>query len=269
MSVSTSPPAVMPPPVPARRPWVGFVVDCLLAGLLLLAFTFAGMLGWMVLSAVMDPPAAADPAAITARMESVMGIVPMLVVGSLAMLATAWVLYLLRRRATPDERAVSRHAATQARTWIEATGLGVVLFAIGTALMWGLDAIGYQPEASNTRMLEEALAFSPWLLLGIAVLVAPLSEELLFRRVLFGRLWAAGAPLKGMIASGLLFGLMHEIPAFGSGAVATLILLVFYTLMGIAMAWIYRRLRTLWAPILTHATNNLLGCLAMIAGYGS
>ena len=49
---------------------------------------------------------------------------------------------------------------------------------------------------------------------------------------------------------------------------AATILLLFYAGMGMCLAWIYRRSGTLWAPIATHATNNLIGCGLMIAGYG-
>ena len=127
-----------------------------------------------------------------------------------------------------------------------------------------------QPHRLARDGLEQALAFSPLLLIFVAVLMAPLSEELLFRRVLFGRLWAVGKPMAGLVASSLLFALMHEIPGTTSAPwPMNLVLLLFYALMGASFAWIYRRRGTLWAAILAHATNNLLACAMLMAGIGS
>ena len=273
-----TPGEALPPALPqahpaAGRPWVGFFVDILITVVMLLLVTFIGMAAWGVLRAVQLAASgganATDPDALTKAIGEP-GMLTMLLVGSLSMLAAAVIVYLWRRRATPAEKGVSRAAARQPRVWLQSIGLGAGLFAVATALMISLDRLGYAPEPTNQQMLQQALAFSPWLLLGVAVVAAPLSEELLFRRVLFGRLWAAGKPVAGMIVTGLLFGLMHEIPGTGSQPwLPTAILLAFYTAMGMAMAWIYRRSGTLLAPILTHATNNLLACLLMISGYGS
>ena len=135
--------------------------------------------------------------------------------------------------------------------------------------MWVLQQFGHTANPTNVAMLEAILAYSPALLLLIAVVIAPLSEELLFRRGLFGRLWAAGKPGAGMVASSLLFAFAHEVPGTTDSPWAmTTILLLFYAGMGMCLAWIYRRSGTLWAPIATHATNNLIGCGLMIAGYG-
>ena len=41
-----------------------------------------------------------------------------------------------------------------------------------------------------------------------------------------------------------------------------------YAALGAAFALLYRHCGTLWAPIATHATNNLLACGMMIWGYG-
>lgn len=266
---TSSPPSARP-----ARPWLGFVLDFLMAMGLLLAVTLLGMIGWgmvraMQVVATHGPDLAADGDAFT-RAIGEPGALPLLVVGSLAMLAAAGLVYRWRRRASPDEFARSRAAAMQPRTWLEGIGVGVGLFVASTALMMLLERFGHVPEPSNLQMLEQALAFSPMLLLFIAVLMAPLTEELLFRRVLFGRLWAAGKPMAGIVASSLLFALMHEIPGTtGAPWPMTLILLVFYALMGASFAWIYRRRGTLWAAILAHATNNLLACVMLMAGYGS
>ena len=217
----------------------------------------------------MQSPGELEPDAIAKAIGEPNDVV-ILIVGSLGTGLAAWATYYWRCRATSAEKAVSRAAIRQPRTWVESLGVGLGMMVVSSGLSWLLDQAGHQAEPTNLVMLEQALAFSPWLLILVAVVLAPLSEELLFRRVLFGRFWAAGRPMTGLVASSLLFALMHEIPGTTPSPLGiTLILLVFYALMGAAFAWIYKRTGTLWAPILAHATNNLLGCLALIAGYGS
>ncbi|MBM7093286.1 CPBP family intramembrane metalloprotease, partial [Streptomyces sp. S12] len=107
----------------------------------------------------------------------------------------------------------------------------------------------------------------PWLWMGFAVLIAPAYEELLFRRVLFGRLWAAGRPWLGLVLSSIAFALVHEPPGLGTGrGWGVLVLWSVYATMGAIFAWIYRRTGSLWTPYLAHAGNNLVACLALMAG---
>ena len=191
----------------------------------------------------------------------------LLLASGIGSLAAALLLYFLRRPASLAERIHSRAAIRQPRVWLESLGLGLTMFLASTGLMWLLDRFAHVPEPSNLRLLEETVATSPWLLLVFVVVLAPFAEELLFRRVLFGRLWAAGKPLIGMWLTGVVFALMHEIPGTGNNPwYASLILLLFYTMMGAGFAWIYRRHGTLWAAILAHASNNALAGVVLIAG---
>ena len=99
-------------------------------------------------------------------------------------------------------------------------------------------------------MIEAAFAASPVFLLLFGVFIAPAYEELLFRRVLFGRLWACGRPWLGVVLSSAAFALMHEIPGTtGNSWQATGVLWLTYGVMGAAFAGVYWRTRTLWAPI--------------------
>lgn len=265
-----SDPSPVMPPLPPARPWGGFLLDMLLSVVIVIAATIVGMMVWGVMQGIRvassgELPAGGDSKALAHAIGEPGG-VTMLLVGSLSMLAAAVIIYFWRRRATPTERVQSRQAASQVRTWVEAIGLGIGLFAFSSGLMWLLERIGNVPEPTNMKMLQEALAFSPWLLLGVAVLLAPLSEELLFRRVFYGRFQDAGKPLTGMWVTGALFALMHEIPGTtASPWPMALVLLAFYWLMGMSLAWIYRRSGTLLSPVLTHATNNLLACIMLIA----
>lgn len=264
-------PSITPVAVPPPNPLGGFALDFFIAIGVLIGTVFAGMVAWGFFKAVQlgmqNPDVAANPDALTKAMGEP-GPAVLMIVSSLGMALAALATYYWRRRATTEERIRSKAAASKARTWVEAIGLGVALYLASTTLMWGLDKAGHQPNPTNMAMLEAVLAYSPALLVLVAVVMAPIFEELLFRRVLFGRLWAAGKPVAGMVASSVLFAFAHEVPGTTDSPWAmTLILLLFYAAMGACMAWIYRRTGTLWAPIATHATNNLLGVGMMIAGY--
>jgi uncharacterized protein len=96
------------------------------------------------------------------------------------------------------------------------------------------------------------------------VVLAPAYEELLFRRVLFGRLLAAGRPVLGIVLSSLAFALLHEIPGLsGNGVLAICQLWLVYGTMGAAFAWLYWRTGSLWAAILAHGLNNAIAMAAL------
>ena len=124
---------------------------------------------------------------------------------------------------------------------------------------------GIEPVPTNLALMEQAITRFPWFLALFAVVLAPAYEELLFRRVLFGRLWQAGRPVLGIVLSSLAFALVHEIPgtsANGPWEIAQLWLV--YGGMGAAFAWLYQRTGTLWAPIAAHALNNGIALVALM-----
>ena len=92
------------------------------------------------------------------------------------------------------------------------------------------------------------------ILLIISTAVIPgIVEEIMFRGIILTNLAPYG---KGMaiVASALLFGLMHMNPSQ-----------FFYTtLMGITLGYIYVKTRSIWICMVIHFTNNALGVLQQI-----
>ncbi|WP_454827808.1 CPBP family intramembrane glutamic endopeptidase [Pseudoxanthomonas wuyuanensis] len=249
-----------------RRPLAGFFTDLLLAVLLMLAVMFVCGAGWVLFEGVragLQAGGGADTQAL-AKAIGKPGILAQLWFTVLGTGGAALVLYFWRRRASLEERRLSRAAALRPNTWWLAAAAGIGSFAFTVAATRLGQRLGVAPDPSNLALIKQALASHPLFLTVFVVLLAPAYEELLFRRVLFGRLWAAGRPLLGMLLSALAFALAHELPgATGKGALATGFLLLVYTLMGMLFAWLYRRTGTLWAPMGAHALNNALALAAL------
>jgi ABC-2 type transport system permease protein len=146
------------------------------------------------------------------------------------------------------------------RVALVAVGTGAVAWVafnvVANVVVAILEAIGQAPEPPP---VDRAIAMlDPFLVVLATVLVAPVAEELFFRGVVFnawlreaGRRWA-------YLGSAALFAAIHV-------SIATVVPIF---LLGLTLAWIYERTRTLLAPIVVHATFNALSVtLALLDRY--
>ena len=255
-------------------PVVGFLIDFGLAAVILFGLSLlTGLIWGMVRGMQIGADAAArglptdDITALTQQLGQPGPLIQVL----MALVATggaAVILYFARRRATATERQHSLAAIARASTWgwILLVALCVVVGSNGIA--WAARQFGVQPVPTNLDLMTRAVEQFPIFLGLFAVLIAPAYEEVLFRRVLFGRLWQAGRPLLGALLSSLAFALVHEIPGVsGNGLWAMLQLWLVYGGMGAAFCWLYQRTGTLLAPIAAHALNNAIALgVLMLAG---
>lgn len=259
----------MVPAAPARprtRAVIGnAALDFLIAVAIILALSFAAMMAWALVRGLqIGLQGGAQGADALQHLGQPSGLAQL----GMALFSTgiaALAVYWLRRRASAEERAASWRAARRPSTWAWGLGIGLGVFAISCALDWIGQQLGIEPSPSNVEMIQDAMRSQFALTLLFAVVLAPAYEELLFRRVLFGRFWAAGLPGLGLVLSSLAFALMHELPGLsGNGPGAIGLLWLTYACMGAAMAWVYRRTGTLWAAIAAHGINNLIACLLLV-----
>lgn len=97
---------------------------------------------------------------------------------------------------------------------------------------------------------------SVWVILFLLVVVAPFTEELFFRGLLLRGFVRRYGKLTAVLASGLLFGIMHLNPwQFIATSVA-----------GAVLAWWAVETRSLWPCIYGHALNNSLPVLVSRLG---
>jgi len=261
-----------PPPLPAQ-PWrpamAAFAIDLLLATALVFGLSIAGVVAWMLVRGAqlgLKDGVAGDPQRVAEQIGEPQG-TALVLISVLATAFAALLLYFWRGRASAGERIASRAAALRPSTWGWAVLVGLAAFAFSAAVTTLGQQAGVEQVPTNQPLIEAMGAQYATLLRLFGVLLAPAYEELLFRRVLFGRLWAAGRPLLGMMLSSAAFACMHELPgAGGNGLLASTLLWTCYAVMGALFAWVYRRTGTLWAAIGAHAVNNLVASALLLSG---
>ena len=166
-----------------------------------------------------------------------------------------WILWACRRSGVGVRRLVGR--VPDGYNWLPVLGLLVVagVFSVGT---WYVTAYGLSLvspglvegilDVSEFEMADSLVSGVMWTL--IAVVVAPVVEEVLFRGVLVNR-WGVKWGLRtGIVASSVLFGVLHVIDTVGGAA------------FGLVTAVLYLRTRTLIVPIALHAANNVVFTVA-------
>lgn len=236
----------------------------------MLGLSVACGIAWAIFNGVqlvLQGGAAPDKAALM-RSIAAPGAIAMIWMTLVSTGGAALLVYFWRRRASSAERALSFHASRKTSTWGWVLATAATTFLLSTAITSLAQFLGVKPEPTNLAIIEAAFLTNPVFLTLFGVLIAPAYEELLFRRVLFGRLWAAGRPWLGVALSSAAFALMHELPgATGNSWQATVVLWLTYGFMGAAFALVYWRTRTLWASIAAHSLNNAVA-LVVVKLYG-
>ena len=133
----------------------------------------------------------------------------------------------------------------------------VAAFFAGFLLtVFGLEYFNLNQEAVNAVVSQ-----LPWAAILIMCVLAPLTEELLFRGVLFcgfHRRSRVGAYALSMLA----FALAHVLNALLYQPFAlSLINLILYLPAGFALAWVYERSGSIWGAIFLHAAINVISLL--------
>lgn len=131
-----------------------------------------------------------------------------------------------------------------------AAGGAVGGISLAFLLSWLSDATGLPLHGVNEELMSvDALpAFGMVFFAIIAAGTTPLVEELIFRGLLFQWLRGRTGPIPGALISALLFGGLH----WPSGQAA------WAGLVGFALALLFHRFGSLWAPVAAHSGNNAL-----------
>ena len=126
------------------------------------------------------------------------------------------------------------------------------LIVLGEVMVLSVTELLHLPNWSDSTF--QNLAHYPFLAFGVGGILAPISEELLFRGVLLQGLLRNYRPWVGIGQTALLFGIVHFNPAQSLNA--------FF--IGLLLGWLYYRTQSLLVCIVVHILHNSLSFGLMI-----
>ncbi|MGZ8481334.1 MAG: CPBP family intramembrane glutamic endopeptidase [Candidatus Limnocylindria bacterium] len=174
-----------------------------------------------------------------------------------ALLLVTWA-FVLRPRAVAFAEPLLGNGLP--RALLVGAGWGVVAWFVASVVTYVIvllfERLGLQPDQ---QAVERVLGYlEPWLIVVAVVILAPIAEEVFFRGVAFNAWLRERGRRFAYIGSAALFAAIH----------ASLVSLVPIFLLGLALAWVYRRTGSLLAPIAMHATFNAISIgIALLARY--
>ena len=133
--------------------------------------------------------------------------------------------------------------------------IGVFLAFLGqiVASLIEVYLLGIEAGSDNTALIMDITRIAPVMIIT-SVLLAPILEELIFRRVIFGSLIQTQNFWIAALISALVFAVIHrDLPH-----------LLVYTVMGLIFSFLYYKTKRLLAPIIAHMAMNGLVTLAQL-----
>lgn len=162
-------------------------------------------------------------------------------------------------------------------------GVTVVQIAL-TVVLASASSLGLNVLLALTGIVESSASYQNVarqqysVMFGVGMilfgLISPITEEIVFRGLIFNRMRRYFPHAAAVVASGVLFGIYHANPVQA----------LYGGCMGILMAYLYERMHSFAIPCLFHATANLMvysvaqsaalhgrlftvtGCAALLAG---
>jgi hypothetical protein len=183
--------------------------------------------------------------------------VPISLTGTLLAGVALWALHRQRLPAAPKPWTPRLLVAVMATAAL----LQVAAIAF-TALM---EQAGTSAAGTNLAIIDAAFAAAPVLTLLMTVLVAPIGEELVFRRVLLHRFAQAQRPWLGLVLTSVGFALIHEPLPGGRDLLAWGLTLATYASLGIGFGLLYLRTGRLDAAVLAHVVVNAIGMTLLLS----
>lgn len=190
------------------------------------------------LASIGKPPGKIDVASLQASLALYGGLV-LFLIGFLVM------------RNVPLEQAFGLRPAKPCRALALAVATLVLCLPAIYAAQWLAYAIlgpDTTPQPIVVYLMENPAWGSRLLVLAIAAIAAPITEELLFRGCLYGFFRQSTGRAAATLLSSVVFALIHA-------HLATIPALVIFA---IGLALLYEATGTLWAPIVAHSLFNIL-----------
>ncbi|GAB4074109.1 CPBP family intramembrane metalloprotease [Barrientosiimonas marina] len=133
-------------------------------------------------------------------------------------------------------------------------GLCMAYFANTIASVIETTVFGINPSSQNTQQIMEITRTVP-LFAVITALVAPILEEIIFRKIIFGGLYKRMNFFFAAALSALIFGLIHGEPEH----------ILVYASMGFVFAFLYVQTKRIIVPIIVHMALNTLSVIVQLS----
>ncbi|GGF28234.1 peptidase [Halobacillus andaensis] len=159
-------------------------------------------------------------------------------------IATIVILRLLKPDMTQPELRGERSSKGKIVLW-SILGVFLALFAQGIAATIETQVFGIPAGSENTMDLMNIARESPLFIL-LPVVFAPITEEIIFRKVIFGQMHKRFNFLLAVLVSSLVFGAFHM--DFKH-------MLVYFS-MGVVFAFLYVKTKSIITPIVAHMAMN-------------
>ncbi len=162
------------------------------------------------------------------------------------------IVYLLLRKNILTEFKESKISLKSILKW-SVIGIILAYLAQVTAALTETYVFGIEPGSENTQQIMEMIQDAAVFLI-IPAIFAPILEELIFRKIIFGSLYKKMNFFWAAIISSFIFGVIHM----------DLTHLLVYTAMGLVFAYLYVKTKTIIIPIIVHMGMNTFVVLAQL-----
>ncbi|MFC0302277.1 lysostaphin resistance A-like protein [Virgibacillus soli] len=155
------------------------------------------------------------------------------------------VLFLMK----PDMKAGVDENATGAESTIMWIIVGVFMAFLGQGIAGAIElyVFNVETQSENTRFITEIAKLFPAFII-ITTLIAPILEEIIFRKIIFGTLYKRTNFFVAAILSALAFGFIHGEPEH----------ILVYSSMGLVFAFLYVKTKRILVPIAVHMLMNAI-----------
>ncbi|MFD1021106.1 CPBP family intramembrane glutamic endopeptidase [Thalassobacillus hwangdonensis] len=162
------------------------------------------------------------------------------------LIATIIILFMLRKDMSQALETRSRSSIGEIALW-SFLGIFIAFFAQMIAGMIETFLLGIKPGSENTQDLMERARMSP-IFISIMVLFAPILEEIIFRKIIFGQIYKRTNFFIAVIVSAIAFAAFH----------IDFTHMIVYTAMGITFAFLYVKTKSIVTPIIAHMAMNAI-----------
>lgn len=149
-----------------------------------------------------------------------------------------------------EEKLENRATVNQVIVW-SFIGIFMAFGAQALSVLIEMNVLGIKPGSENTAQIMDIAKMAPAFVL-IPAILAPILEEIVFRKVIFGSLYKRMNFFFAAIISSLIFGVIH----------LDLTHLLIYTSMGFVFAFLYVKTKRIIVPIIVHMGMNSITVFA-------